>query len=204
MNNRHVLMIDNYDSFTFNLVYDLEQLGCTVEVYRNDAPLGFLLARIEATGASLVLSPGPGGPRSAGNCIKLVRAATGRCGVLGVCLGHQAIVEAFGGAVGAAETIVHGRASMIDCRPHPLFAGLPPRLKVARYHSLTALAVPETLEVIAGTAEGTVMAVAHRSARIAGMQFHPESILTANGRRLLANALTWLQPARRITDAASA
>lgn len=190
--NPHVIVIDNRDSFTFNLVYELEALGATVEVYRNDVPLPFLLARAGALRASFVLSPGPGTPRDAGVCIELVRAASGRFGVLGICLGHQAIVEACGGRVGAAREIVHGRASTIACSAHALFDGLPRSLSVARYHSLAALALPDTLEALAFTDDGTVMAVAHRRARVAGLQFHPESILTNDGRALLANALAWL------------
>lgn len=189
--NRNVLLIDNHDSFTFNLAYDLEVLGCTVAVYRNDTPSDFLLARAADTDAAFVLSPGPGGPGEAGVCGELVRAARGRFGVLGICLGHQVIVDALGGSVGASPAIVHGRATIIDCADHALFGGLPRQLSVGRYHSLAAQRLPDELEAVAATADGTVMAVAHRTARIAGFQFHPESILTTDGRPLLAAALAW-------------
>ena len=190
--NPHVIVIDNRDSFTFNLVHDLEALGATVEVYRNHVPLHFLLARATALQASFLLSPGPGAPGDAGVCVDLVQAATGHFGVLGICLGHQAIVAACGGRVGPARAVMHGRVSTIRSAEHALFDGLPRTLRVARYHSLAALALPNALEAIAFTADETVMAVAHRGARVAGLQFHPESILTCDGRKLLANALAWL------------
>lgn len=203
MNASYVIVIDNYDSFTFNLVYDLEALGYSVEAYRNDTPLAFLLGRARETNASFVLSPGPGTPDAAGVCIELVHAAAGRFGVFGVCLGHQAVVRAFGGTVGAACEIIHGRSSYVRCVPHPLFAGLPEELEVARYHSLATHTLPEDLEPVASLADGTVMAVTHRVARVAGVQFHPESILTPDGRTLLANALAWMQ-AEEVADAALA
>lgn len=184
-------MIDNFDSFTFNLVYDLEALGCDVTVFRNDAPLTRVL-EASRPGAVFVLSPGPGGPADAGICVDLVRAATGRYGLLGICLGHQVIVHAFGGEVDCADAPMHGRASEILCSPHPLFDGLEAPLVAGRYHSLTAVHVPKELETIATTAQGTVMAVAHWHHRIAGFQFHPESILTASGRSLLRAAIDWL------------
>lgn len=191
MNAPTVIVVDNRDSFTFNLVYDLEQAGCSVTVYRNDTPLTVLLERALAARAVFVLSPGPGAPRGAGVCMELVCAAAGRLGVLGICLGHQVIIEAFGGTVGPAHEIVHGRATVIECARHPLFAGLPPRIAVGRYHSLAAHVVPRVLSTVAVAADATPMAVVHRSARIAGLQFHPESILTPHGRVLLANALAW-------------
>ncbi len=192
-----VIVIDNFDSFTFNLVYDLEALGQRVSVYRNDTPLAFLLDCARDSGAAFVLSPGPGAPEDAGVCVDLVRAAAGRFGVLGVCLGHQAIVVAFGGLVGPAPEAVHGRASRVAAQPHPLFAGFGPTLTVARYHSLVGLEVPDRLDTIAATEDGLAMAVVHRSAQVAGVQFHPESILTADGRRLFANALDWMRDAVR-------
>lgn len=186
-----VIMVDNYDSFTFNLVYDLEALGCDTTVFRNDVPLGKLLGAA-GTGTVFVLSPGPGGPAGAGVCVDLVRAAAGRYGVLGICLGHQAIVHAFGGEVARADAPLHGRASEIHCSPHPLFDNLEQPVVAGRYHSLAASRVPDELETIATTADGTVMAVAHWHHRIAGFQFHPESILTACGRTLLRDAIDWL------------
>lgn len=197
MNGRPILLVDNFDSFTFNLAYDLEALGCDVEVFRNDVPLAFLIKRAGSQGAAFVLSPGPGVPAAAGVCPELVRSAAGQFGVLGICLGHQVIVEAFGGMVAGAVEVVHGRASAVHCRPHPAFAGVGQRLMVARYHSLAAQRVPNALEVLASTDDGTVMAVAHRNARVLGLQFHPESILTTHGRSLLANALDWVAPEER-------
>jgi anthranilate synthase component II len=188
----NIVVIDNHDSFTFNLVYDLRALGCTVEAWRNDVPLEPLLERAVALSAPVVLSPGPGAPADAGICVELVRAARGRFGVLGICLGHQAIVEAFGGTVRRAKAPVHGRATAVHLSPHALFEGLPPRAGFARYHSLAAGSVPDVLQVVATAADDTVMAVAHREQRIAGLQFHPESILSGAGRTVLRNALAWI------------
>lgn len=190
-----ILVIDNHDSFTYNLVYDLRALGCAVETWRNDVPLGPLIERAAALSASLVLSPGPGAPADAGLSIEAVRAAAGRFGVLGICLGHQVIVQAFGGRVDRAPEPVHGRATPVELAPHPLFHGLPGRATFARYHSLAAVAVPDSLEPIAHAADGTVMAVAHRRHRIAGLQFHPESIMSGAGRTVLRNALAWMSDA---------
>lgn len=193
----NIILIDNRDSFTFNLAYDLESLGASVQVFRNDVAVEFLLERAAQANAVFVLSPGPGAPCDAGACVDLVRRAAGRFGVLGICLGHQVIVEAFGGRVAGADEILHGRASEIRLDPHPLFTGLPRPFHAARYHSLAARELPPELVSIASLANGTAktmtMAVAHRAHRIAGLQFHPESILTSHGPRLLANAMSWLR-----------
>lgn len=184
-----VLLIDNFDSFSFNLVDAFESLGAEVAVYRNTLPAAEALSLAEDLGAGLiVLSPGPGAPEQAGCCLELVRLAAGRVPLFGVCLGHQAIVEAFGGTVGPAGAIVHGKKSAIRHGGHALFAGLPEELEVARYHSLAAQALPDCLRVVA-EGEGIVMAVAHEALPIYGVQFHPESILTTQGQRLLANVL---------------
>lgn len=188
----NVLVVDNHDSFTFNLVYDLRAIGCTVETWRNDTPARVLLDRIDTLAAVVVLSPGPGTPADAGVCAELVRAAPGRFGLLGICLGHQVIVDAFGGRVERAPQPLHGRATLTKLAPHALFTGLPPQASFARYHSLAAGAVPDALQVIAEAADGTVMAVAHREHRIAGLQFHPESILSGDGKAVLRNALDWM------------
>jgi len=183
-----VLFIDNHDSFTFNLVEAIAVTGAECEVLRNDHNADEIIARAGKRGCRLiVLSPGPGNPGDAGCCLDLVRGAAGHIPLFGVCLGHQAIVQAFGGEVGPAPTIVHGKASPIRHEGHPLFAGLPGTLQVGRYHSLVARRV-SGLEVIAHDGD-LVMAVAHPSMPVYGVQFHPESILTASGPHILANLL---------------
>jgi anthranilate synthase/aminodeoxychorismate synthase-like glutamine amidotransferase len=174
-----VLLIDNYDSFTYNLAHMLEELGADVTVLRNDA--------IDASGADelapthLVISPGPGRPADAGASVEIVRRVGSRVPTLGVCLGHQAIVEAYGGEVGPARRLVHGKASRIEHDGQGLFRGLPSPLEGGRYHSLAATRVPDSLEVCATTDDGEVMAVRHREYCVVGIQFHPESVLTPLG-----------------------
>jgi anthranilate synthase component II len=187
-----VVMVDNFDSFTYNLVDELARRACVVEVWRNTTPAEQLVRRAEsAKGASLiVMSPGPGHPRDAGCCLELVRLATGRVPVFGVCLGHQAIVEAFGGIVGGAGEILHGKAAPVCHEGHALFDGVPSRFPVGRYHSLAARTVPSPLVAIAWSGD-LVMALAHESAPVFGVQFHPESILTPDGGRLLENVIAW-------------
>jgi anthranilate synthase/aminodeoxychorismate synthase-like glutamine amidotransferase len=180
-------MVDNYDSFTYNLVHLLEELGAEVIVRRNDE-----IDRDEAEALApdrLVVSPGPGRPADAGRSIELIRALGPRTPTLGVCLGHQAIVEAFGGEVGSARALLHGKASVIEHDGQGVFEGLPTDIAVGRYHSLAAIRVPEELEVTATARDGEVMAIRHRTHPIAGVQFHPESVLTPDGRALLANFL---------------
>jgi anthranilate synthase/aminodeoxychorismate synthase-like glutamine amidotransferase len=174
-----ILLVDNYDSFTYNLAHMFEELGAEVIVLRNDA--------IDADGAEalepthLVISPGPGRPEQAGATIEIVKRLGPRIPTLGVCLGHQAIVEAFGGEVGQAKRLVHGKASRVEHDGRGLFEGLPSPLEGGRYHSLAATLVPECLEVSATTDDGEVMAVRHREYPIDGIQFHPESVLTPLG-----------------------
>ena len=182
-----VLLIDNYDSFTYNLVHLLEELGAKVVVRRNDAVALDEAASLEPD--RLVVSPGPGRPADAGVSVALIRELGPRVGTLGVCLGHQAVVEAFGGEVGAARALLHGKASLLRHDGRGVFAGLPEEIEVGRYHSLAATRVPGELEVSARTDDGEVMAVRHRSHPIEGVQFHPESVLTPHGRTLLANFL---------------
>ena len=182
-----VLLIDNYDSFTYNLVHLLEELGAKVVVRRNDAVALDEAASLEPD--RLVVSPGPGRPADAGVSVALIRELGSRVGTLGVCLGHQAVVEAFGGEVGAARALLHGKASLLRHDGRGVFAGLPEEIEVGRYHSLAATRVPGQLVVSARTADGEVMAVRHRSHPIEGVQFHPESVLTPHGRTLLANFL---------------
>ena len=201
---RDVLLIDNYDSFSYNLVEEFSCLGCKVTVLRNDVPLAEVLQRLASMHEPLlVLSPGPGAPEQAGICIDLIKAAAGRYPMLGVCLGHQAMTVAFGGVVGRAPQPLHGERCTIQCETHPLFEGLPRELMVGRYHSLVATEVPGELQVIAeafdaGAFRPVVMAMVHKRYAVAGLQFHPESILTTYGRDLLANVLRLLkEPAQK-------
>ena len=180
-----VLVIDNYDSFTFNIVQYLGELGATSQVVKNDA---IDVAGIASSNVDGVLvSPGPCTPNEAG--ISLEAVATTRVPVLGVCLGHQAIGQAFGGNVVRAGRLMHGRTSPILHEGHGVFAGLPSPFEATRYHSLIVdrPSLPECLEITAWTAEGEIMGVRHRERAIEGVQFHPESILTTHGKALLAN-----------------
>ncbi|MFN4290268.1 MAG: anthranilate synthase component II [Permianibacter sp.] len=196
---RDVLLIDNYDSFSYNLVEEFSCLGCKVTVLRNDVPLADVLQRLATMQEPLlVLSPGPGTPEQAGICIELIKAVAGRYPMLGVCLGHQAMTVAFGGVVGRAPQPLHGERCTIQCEVHPLFAGLPRQLMVGRYHSLAAIEVPESMQIIAEAFDAdafrpVVMAMMHKHHAIAGLQFHPESILTTYGRDLLANVVHFLK-----------
>jgi anthranilate synthase component 2 len=186
-----LVFVDNFDSFTWNLVDEFARRGAVVEVWRNTLSARHLLARAGERSSLLVLSPGPGAPREAGCCIELIRlAAEHRVPLFGVCLGHQAMVEAFGGVVGPAPEIVHGKTSRVRHEGGVLFDGVPSPFSVGRYHSLAATAVPECLEAIAGT-DHVVMAVAHRTAPQFGVQFHPESILTPEGGRIIDNVIRW-------------
>lgn len=185
-----ILLIDNYDSFTFNLVQYLGELGCAVEVVRNDAVT--VDALLEHRPAGLVISPGPGEPTDAGISLAAVAACAEReIPLLGVCLGHQSIGEAFGGRIVRARSIMHGKVSSIEHDGCGVFAGLPSPFEATRYHSLVIeeASMPAELTITARTADGEIMGVRHRSLPIEGVQFHPESILTAEGKRLLDNFL---------------
>jgi anthranilate synthase component 2 len=187
-----VLMIDNFDSFTYNLVDEFAKRGCEVDTFRNNITLDVLKAIMMSHPADLiVMSPGPGNPAQAGICMPLVRAYCGKAPILGVCLGHQAIVEALGGHVGKAPKVVHGKTSAITHDGKSIFLGLDSPLSVARYHSLCALQVPAELEVSAASQDGTVMAVRHRSENVflEGVQFHPESVMTTQGGILIENVI---------------
>ena len=182
-----VLMIDNYDSFTYNLVHLFEELGAEVVTVRNDA---ITVEEARAGGFDrLVVSPGPGRPESAGVSIELIRALGPVVPTLGVCLGHQAIVEAFGGTVGQARALLHGKSSVIDHDGKGVYAGLPAAVEVGRYHSLAATEVPAELTVTAHTPDGEVMGVRHVELPIEGVQFHPESVLTPLGPEMARNFL---------------
>ena len=183
------LMIDNYDSFTFNVVQALATLGAEVEVVRNDAlSVGEIVARRPA---SLIVSPGPGRPADAGVSLAAIRELAGRVPILGVCLGHQCIVEVFGGEVVRADRVMHGKTSRIYNDGRTLYEGLSNPFEATRYHSLIAReeSLPAALEVSAFTSEGEIMGVRHRVHPVEGVQFHPESILTREGPALFANFL---------------
>jgi len=185
-----VLVVDNYDSFVYNLVQYLGELGADVKVVRNDeASVDALLATAPD---AIVISPGPGRPEDAGVSCELIRRAVGRTPLLGVCLGHQAIGHVFGAAIVRAPELRHGKTSTITHNESGIFAGLPSPLDVTRYHSLVIEphSLPDTLVATATTSDGTVMAVRHRDHPIEGVQFHPESILTAHGHALLRNFLS--------------
>jgi anthranilate synthase/aminodeoxychorismate synthase-like glutamine amidotransferase len=189
-----ILMIDNYDSFTYNLVQYLGELGAELEVRRNDA---IDVAGVRALAPqAIVISPGPCTPKEAGISVPLLREMAGELPILGVCLGHQCIGEAFGGKVVRAGRLMHGKTSPILHDGRGMFAGLPRPFDAMRYHSLLVAAdsIPECLEISARTAEGEVMGLRHRTLAVEGIQFHPESIGTPDGKRLLANFLRMVGP----------
>jgi len=182
-----ILVIDNYDSFTFNLVQYLGEMGQELKVFRNDA---VTLAEIESLAPrSIVISPGPGRPENSGIIIETIREFSGKIPILGVCLGHQAIGAAFGGNVVSAPKIMHGKTSDIVHDGRTIFQGLPNPFRATRYHSLVVSPqdLPDCLEVSARTDDGVIMGLRHRSMTVEGVQFHPESILTDAGKKLLSN-----------------
>ena len=184
-----LLLIDNYDSFTYNLVQAFLVLGADVAVHRNDEIT--VEAALALDPSHLCISPGPGTPAEAGISEDMIRAFAGRIPMLGVCLGHQALVEVYGGTIVRAERLMHGKTSNVIHDGRGVFAGLQSPFKAGRYHSLIAKrdTLPGTLEVTAWTEEGEVMGVRHRSLPVEGVQFHPESILTPEGPKLLGNFL---------------
>jgi anthranilate synthase/aminodeoxychorismate synthase-like glutamine amidotransferase len=182
-----ILLLDNYDSFTYNLAHLLAGGGAEVRVIRNDAITADEAEALEPS--HLVISPGPGRPATAGNMPEILKRLAPRIPTLGVCLGHQAIVEAFGGRVGPAKRLVHGKDSVIRHDGRGLFRGLPQRLTGGRYHSLAATYVNGQLEVSATAEDHEVMAVRHRELPVHGLQFHPESVLTPLGPQLIQNFL---------------
>ena len=182
-----ILLVDNYDSFTYNLAHLFGELGAEVTVLRNDAIDADEAERLAPS--HLVVSPGPGRPGEAGASVEIVKRLAPTTPTLGVCLGHQAIVEAFGGEIGQARQLVHGKASAVSHDGRGLFAGLPQGFPAGRYHSLAATRVPARLEVSATTEDGEVMAVRHRELRVDGVQFHPESVLTPLGHEICRNFL---------------
>ncbi len=184
-----LLVIDNYDSFTFNLVQYLGELGAESEVVRNDE---ISVEEVGSRGAdAIVISPGPCTPREAGISVDTVRSWAGRLPILGVCLGHQSIAAAFGGEIVPAKTLMHGKTSHIKHDGEALFAGLPDPFEATRYHSLAVApdSVPAELEICARTDDNEIMGLRHRELAVHGVQFHPESILTGEGKNLLQNFL---------------
>jgi len=184
-----LLLIDNYDSFTYNLVQAFMILGAEVLVHRNDALT--VEAAVALAPTHLCISPGPGTPREAGVSMRMIEALAGRVPVLGVCLGHQSMVEVWGGEVVRAGRLMHGKVSLVEHEGAGVFAGLPRPFAAGRYHSLIARpeSMPEVLEVTARTREGEIMGARHRELVVEGVQFHPESILTPDGPALLGNFL---------------
>lgn len=188
-----ILVIDNYDSFVYTLVGYLQQLGAETTVVRNDdVTLSEAIELAQARDGVLV-SPGPGNPAEAGVCIELIKwCGENNVPMLGVCLGHQALAEAYGGVVTHAEQLMHGKTSPVEHHGTSVFAGLPSPVTATRYHSLAAVrsSIPDVLEITAQTADGVVMGLAHKSAPLCGVQFHPESVLTEGGYTMLGN---WLE-----------
>jgi anthranilate synthase/aminodeoxychorismate synthase-like glutamine amidotransferase len=184
-----ILLVDNYDSFTYNLVQAFLTLGAAVEVHRNDAISVEQALKLDHT--HLVISPGPGTPRGAGVSMPMIEAFAERIPIFGVCLGHQSLVEVFGGKVVRAGRLMHGKVSPVEHDGKGVFRDMPQSFSAGRYHSLIAepSSIPQSLEVTARTAEGEIMGVRHRSLPIEGVQFHPESVLTPEGPILMGNFL---------------
>lgn len=187
-----IVFLDNFDSFTYNLVDQFRALGHQVQVYRNDCDIKVLeQAATRQSDTILALSPGPGNPSEAGILLPLIKTLTGKVPMIGICLGHQALIEAFGGKVVHAGEVMHGKVSAIRHDAQAMFAGLANPMPVARYHSLMGTELPQ--ELIANAEyQGIIMAIRHKTLPICGFQFHPESILTVQGAKLLENAVHWL------------
>ena len=193
----HLLLIDNYDSFTYNLVQAFLVLGAEVAVHRNDDIT--VAAALDLAPSHLCISPGPGTPYDAGVSMDMIRAFAGRVPVLGVCLGHQSIVEVFGGNVVRAGRLMHGKTSLVDHDERGVFEDIPAGCEVGRYHSLIAEpdSMPAELTVSARTPEGEIMGVRHRRMMVEGVQFHPESVLTPDGPAMMRNFLRFSGGERR-------
>jgi len=182
-----IILIDNYDSFTYNIVQYLGELGCDVKVFRNDKVTVGEVARLDPE--RIVISPGPGGPEGAGISCEAIRYFSGKCPILGVCLGHQCIGHVFGGKVSRAGRLMHGKTSLIRHDATGVFRGIANPFRATRYHSLIVerAGLPSCLRITAWTREKEIMGLAHRQYPVFGVQFHPESIMTENGRALLNN-----------------
>ncbi len=189
-----LLMIDNYDSFTYNLVQYFGELGVEVRVFRNDEITVEEVAKLAPE--RIVISPGPCTPSEAGISVPLIKQFAGKTPILGVCLGHQSIGQAFGGKIVHAKQLMHGKTSMIQHKDMGVFAGLPNPFRATRYHSLVIEreSLPDCLEITAWTNDGEIMGVRHKTLAVEGVQFHPESILTEHGHAMLANFLKELPP----------
>lgn len=187
----NILLLDNVDSFTYNLVDQLRSSGHHVIIYRNTVSAEHILSVLDLmVSPILVLSPGPGTPSEAGSMPEVLRQVIGKIPVIGICLGHQAIVEAYGGVVSSAGEILHGKASLATHDEQGMFSNLENPLPVARYHSLVGSQIPATL-TISAQSNGMVMAVRNEQDKVCGFQFHPESILTTQGKQLLENTVAW-------------
>lgn len=187
----NLVFVDNFDSFTYNLVDQFRSLGHHVTIYRNHIAAAVIeeaISKLESP--VVVLSPGPGAPSEAGCMPELIQRLKGKVPMIGICLGHQAIVEAYGGTVAGAGDIVHGKVSMMAHQNHAAYQGLPSPIAIARYHSLVATSVPESLKITAEV-DGLVMSVVNEEDKVIGFQFHPESIMTTQGANLLANTIHW-------------
>ncbi|HLC93065.1 MAG TPA: aminodeoxychorismate/anthranilate synthase component II [archaeon] len=189
-----ILFIDNFDSFTYNLVDEFEKRGCEVQVYRNNLPMDKLKHIVASTKPDMiVISPGPSTPKKAGNIIPLIKEFAGKVPIFGVCLGEQAIIEAFGGVVSRAFETIHGKPSMVSHDGKTIFANLPKPFQVGRYHSLSGQKIPKELVVSAKSESGVVMGVRHKKYFVEGVQFHPESILTPEGGKIIENVLAMVR-----------
>ncbi|MDL2003002.1 aminodeoxychorismate/anthranilate synthase component II [Vibrio parahaemolyticus] len=187
----NIVFIDNFDSFTYNLVDQFRSLGHLVKIYRNHIPAETIEQAInELENPVVLLSPGPGAPSEAGSMPELIQRMKGKVPMIGICLGHQAIVEAYGGTVAGAGEIIHGKVSMMEHQDHAIYQNLPSPLAIARYHSLVATKVPDSLTITAEV-DNLVMSVVHEQDKVCGFQFHPESIMTTYGATLLGNAIEW-------------
>ncbi|AAU37757.1 MULTISPECIES: aminodeoxychorismate/anthranilate synthase component II [Basfia] len=186
-----ILFLDNFDSFTYNLVDQFRGLGHQVKIYRNDCDLALLESIALQPDTILALSPGPGTPAEAGNMLALIQRVKSAVPIIGICLGHQALIEAFGGKVVHAGEVLHGKVSKINHDEQAMFLNLQNPMPVARYHSLKGSNLPEEL-VVNATYNDIIMAFRHKNLPICGFQFHPESILTVQGAKLLENSVNWL------------
>jgi len=185
-----IILIDNYDSFSYNLYQLIGSINPDIKVVRNDAVSAEEIKNLSPE--RIVISPGPGKPSDAGICIDVIKLLHSSVPILGICLGHQAIYEAFGGIVSYASKLMHGKSSQVTVdRDSALFKGMPPVIQAARYHSLAGIksTLPETLKITAWTGDDEIMAVSHRKYPVHGLQFHPESILTSDGKRIIENFL---------------